>query len=208
MKNYNISKNEKSIALSVKENHIMSKYTEQYPWLRLRSLYTGEICTETDAYDDIMEGWQIAFGEMMLKELDKAIREKHLEDEFVFEQVKEKFGRLVMYVNVSDPDINNILDKYAALSENICMNCGKPDVPMLNMSWISPICEECYNKMTYRHGPKRCEVEPYETVASKDARMAEKLKYTRYSKGARYDVEIDISATAEAIRKQYQERTK
>ena len=185
----------------------MSKYIAQYPWLRLRSLYTGEICTETDAYDDIPEGWQIAFGEMMLKELDALIKQKNMVDTFVFEQVKEKFGRLVMYVNVSDQDIHNVLDKYSVLSENICILCGKPDVPMLNMNWISPYCEDCYNKMTYRHGVKRCEVEPYASVAGKEATMSHMLKHTRYSKDAKVNVEIDISETAESIRRDYIKRT-
>lgn len=185
----------------------MSKYITQYPWLRLRSLYTGKICTQTDAYDDIPEGWQIAFGEMLLHELDAIIKEKNMVDTFVFEQVKEKFGRLVMYVNTSDQDIHDILDKYSILSENICINCGKPDVPMLNMNWISPICEGCYNKMYYRHGVKRSEVEPYSAVAAKDDRMSDTLKYTRYSNNVKRAVEIDISETAEAIRKSYQKRT-
>lgn len=186
----------------------MSKYIAQYPWLRLRSLYTGKICTQTDAYDDIPEGWQIAFGEMLLEELDKVIKEKNMVDTFVFEQVKEKFGRLVMYVNTSDQDIHDILDKYSVLSENICINCGKPDVPMLNMNWISPFCEDCYNKMSYRHGVKRNEVEPYNTVADEKSKMSDVLKYTRYSKEAKVTVEIDISKTAEAIRQAYQERIK
>lgn len=186
----------------------MSKYIAEYPWLRLRSLYTGEICTETDAYDDIPEGWQIAFGEMLLKELDLVIKEKGMVDTFVFEQVKEKFGRLVMYVNTMDQDIHNILDKYSVLSENICINCGKPDVHMLNMCWISPFCKECYNKMTYRHGEKRCESEPYDTIASGSGKMSHELKYTRYSRDAKVNIEIDISETAEAIRQAYQERVK
>ena len=186
----------------------MSKYITQYPWLRLRSLYTGEICTETDAYDDIPEGWQIAFGEMLLQELDTVIKAKGLADTFVFEQVKEKFGRLVMYVNTADQDIHDILNKYSVLSENICINCGKPDVAMLNMNWISPFCEECYDKMTYRHGVKRSSVEPYNTIASENTTMQDALKYTLYSNEATHDVAIDISETAEKIRKAYASRTK
>lgn len=185
----------------------MSKYIEKYPWLRLRNLYTGELYKNTDAYDDILGGWQIAFGEMLLEELDAAIKKHKLEDTFIFEQVKEKFGRLVMYINTGNQEIHDIINKYGLLSENICATCGKPDIAMLNMSYIIPMCEDCYNKMSYRHGVKRCEVEPYDSIASQNRTMPTTMKCTRYEDNEKIVREIDISETVEAIRKVFRERT-
>lgn len=190
----------------------MSKYIEQYPWLRLRSLYTGKLCEQIDAYDEILEGWQIAFGEMLLKDLDVVIKAKNLQDELVFEQVKEKFGQLVMYVNTTDQDIHRVLDKYHILSANICAHCGKPDVSMLRMNWIIPLCEDCYNKMNYRDGTPRKNAEPYDTVATEDRTMPDKMKTTRWTRtmlgeNMTINTEIDISKTAQVIRDAYKART-
>lgn len=189
----------------------MSKYIEQYPWLRLRSLYTGELYEKIDAYDEILEGWQTAFGEMLLKDLDTVIKTKNLQDEFVFEQVKEKFGQLVMYVNTADQDVHRVLDKYYTLSANICAHCGKPDVSMLRMNWIIPLCEDCYNKMNYRDGTPRKNAEPYESITTEDNTMPDKMKTTRWTRtllgeNMTIETEIDISKTAQVIRENYEKR--
>ncbi len=124
----------------------MSEYIEKYPWLRLQSLYSGDIYSDYDAMDDMPEGWRIAFGDLMCEELDAAIKKAGLEDEFVIYQVKEKYGRLVIYVSHETPEIRDILDRYNILSGWICIKCGKPDVHMLRLGWIHPSCEECLSK--------------------------------------------------------------
>lgn len=40
--------------------------------------------------------------------------------------------------------VQEIIDKYSTLSENICIICGKPDVPITNNGWISPYCKKCF----------------------------------------------------------------
>ena len=57
----------------------MSKYKERYPWLRLINLYTGELYKNRDAMDDMLPGWDLAFGEIMCAELDAAIKEAGVE---------------------------------------------------------------------------------------------------------------------------------
>lgn len=43
-----------------------------------------------------------------------------------------------------DCKVPEIIDNYSMLSQNICIICGKPDVPIINNGWISPFCKKCY----------------------------------------------------------------
>lgn len=180
----------------------MSIYGKKYPWLRLRDLYSGEIDTEHDAMDDMPEGWRKAFGSMMCEELDIAIKAAGLEDEFIFEQVKEKFGELRIYYSPSDCTVNEIIHKYETLSNNICIHCGKPDVPMLITNWIHPSCRDCYDNSHRITGT-------YEMLSEgRGSRMSDSYKVTRYSKFGN-DVSVyDISETADKIREEYARRIK
>ena len=40
--------------------------------------------------------------------------------------------------------VQEIIDKYSVLSENICIICGKPDVPAIGSGWICPYCKKCF----------------------------------------------------------------
>ena len=125
----------------------MSEYINRYPWLRLKSLYTGKIYKNRDAMDDMPYGWEMAFGEIMCKELDAAIKSAGVVDSFVFGQVKEKYGELRMYHNQpKNSDIDIVIRKYETLSRFICIRCGKPNVPLVFAPWIRPMCHECYRK--------------------------------------------------------------
>jgi hypothetical protein len=64
-------------------------------------------------------------------------------------QVKEKFGCLRVYANVSDPGCQEAvwaaLGRYEALSAAVCENCGQPgecrsDPPG---AWIKTLCGAC-----------------------------------------------------------------
>ena len=48
------------------------------------------------------------------------------------------------YSYPSYEEVERIIDKYSVLSENICIICGKPDVPITNSGWISPYCKKCF----------------------------------------------------------------
>lgn len=181
----------------------MSIYGKKYSWLRLRDLYSGEIDTECDAMDDLPEGWKKAFGPMMCEELDIAIKAAGLEDEFIFEQVKEKFGELRMYYSPHAREVDEIIQKYEVLSSNICIHCCKPDVPMINTGWISPICRDCYYELS---NPEDI---TYEMVSEgKNNRMSDSYKVTRYSKTGNVETVYDIHETADKIREEYARRIK
>lgn len=97
--------------------------------------------TELDAMPD---GWRKAFGEMMCEEIYNALVECGGLDDYRIEQIKEKFGQLRWYGYPSYKEVEEIIDKYSVLSENICIICGKPDVPLTNNGWLSPFCKKCF----------------------------------------------------------------
>ena len=180
----------------------MSKYIEKYPWLRLRSLYTGVIYDDYDALDEMPEGWRVAFGDLLCEELDAAIKDAGLVDEFVIEQLKEKYGRLVIYVSHETPEIRDILEKYRALSGNVCMYCGKPDVHMLRTGWISPQCEDCFSDMNCS------EIGKYSDLAyAGDGKMSNSVTVKIYGKDGREEYhKINCKDTADKIRARWLER--
>ena len=137
-----------------------SNYTEEqlhnwilcgkYPFLIPRYDWSGEIIEDYDYIstylDDIPVGWKKAFGEMMCEEIKQELTRCNYLDEFRIVQAKEKFGGLRIYTNGEPVDckVQQIIDKYSTLSENICIICGKPDVPITNNGWISPYCKKCF----------------------------------------------------------------
>ena len=137
-----------------------SNYTEKqldnwilvgkYPFLLPRYDWSGEIIEDYDYIstylDDIPIGWKKAFGEMMCEEIKQELARCNYLDEFRIVQAKEKFGGLRIYTNGEPIDckVQQIIDKYSTLSENICIICGKPDVPITNNGWISPYCKKCF----------------------------------------------------------------
>ena len=122
----------------------------KYPFLIPRYAWSGEILKDydyTSTYlDDIPVGWKKAFGEMMCEEIRQELVRCNYLDEFRIVQAKEKYGQARIYTN-GEPigcKVQEIINKYSVLSQNICIICGKPDVPIIDSGWISPYCKECY----------------------------------------------------------------
>lgn len=101
--------------------------------------------------DDIPIGWKKFFGRQMCQDIKDALVEENLLDEFEITQIKEKFGELRLYSNISTKKLNNILFAYEYISSRTCIACGKFGVPIINDGWISPLCESCYNKENKDH---------------------------------------------------------
>lgn len=122
----------------------------KYPFLIPRYDWSGEIVKDydyTSTYlDDIPVGWRKAFGEMMCEEIKQELVRYNYLNEYRILQIKEKYGGLRWYDNGTPIGckVQEIIDKYSVLSENICIICGKPDVPIIGSGWISPYCKKCY----------------------------------------------------------------
>ena len=204
-------------------NRILCK---RFPFLIPRNVFTDKVAWDIKprekAYswtlaNDIPTGWWKAFGLQMCEEIrEELIRWKYL-CKFRFSQIKEKYGSLRMYTFgiPKDCKVNDIIDDYSRLSKNICIICGKPDVPMINYhGWWSPYCEDCYNKMEnkrakwYKEHNLKYEIKPYSSYLEddEDPRMADERTVRCYMDGESKVVKYDIREKAEKIRENWKKR--
>ncbi|MCC2597797.1 hypothetical protein LKR43_15815 [Pusillimonas sp. MFBS29] len=69
-------------------------------------------------------------------------------------QVKEKFGGLRFYYNLSGAsdaladNIRQAVDMAAQASSHICERCGRPGSVETNVGWLSALCAACRAKAT------------------------------------------------------------
>lgn len=193
---------------------------KRYPFLIPRNVWTGEISWDRRyAYtlaEEFPRGWWKSFGLMLCEELrEELIRCNYLR-QFRLEQVKEKYGQLRVYTNGVPRycHVNDIIRKYSTLSENICIVCGKPDVPITDEGWILPECYDCY-KQRRRKLERFRKTEPsseedirqaYEKAKCGDTNMMSNVyKYSQLRDGEWKNVEIDISDTANKIRARWRD---
>lgn len=168
------------------------KLIKKYPWLLPLNVWTRQPLKDYDyswtEWDAIPKGWRIAFGDMFLKELGAAIGN----DYFFIEQIKEKYGELRMYA-VCTKKAQEVIDKYMVLSRNICIDCGRPDVPSTKGGWILPLCRKCYNGNNYDSD-----------MDIEHSRMQDEMRSTSFKKVGdetiKVNTAVNISDTAEKIR--------
>lgn len=226
--NRRIKKKRMKIYSTAKQRRKNKKLCERYPFLIPRSVWTDEIIWDrykdtkkwsSTLAEDFPKGWWKAFGKMMCEELREDLIKCNYLDEFRFEQIKEKFGELRAYTNCipQGSDAANIIDKYTYLSSNICICCGRPDVPMVNESWISPECFVCYYKRQIKRDKyfvKRGMIKQIRTwgeirdrynelTRCNDTKMADSITCQHYSIAGDWIETIDISDTANAIRERW-----
>jgi hypothetical protein len=103
--------------------------------------------TEWDMFDEY--GWKKAFGDELLKELKSAIIEdgglRCLYSVRIM-QIKEKHGRLEIYLNMYGDKTLKVIRKYREISWHTCVECGAPAVG-ITTAYILPYCEHCRKKM-------------------------------------------------------------
>lgn len=202
------------IGSTAKQRRRNKELCKRYPFLIPRNVWTDEITWERwrdekkygwTLAKEFPTGWWKAFGLMMCEELREDLIKYYYLDKFRFEEIKEKYGQLRAYHNgiPKESDIDNIIEKYSILSENICIKCGKPDVPMINITgWISPYCYHCFNKINKRIMDFGYEKLDYEECIynKKETKMPNSFTWRHYSKDESWDETIDISETANRIR--------
>lgn len=219
------------IGSTAKQRRKNKELCERYPFLIPRNVWTDEICWVNKKYDntladDFPRGWWKAFGLMMCEELREELISQNYLDKFRVFDIKEKYGALKFYYGsapFSVDNIENIIDKYSHLSENICIKCGKPDVPMINTGWYSPYCYDCFRNMIkymeHYYYIKHIDNYVVETedeikdkynkyICSKDHRMVDAYTVRHFSQFGNWDKIIDVSDTANKIRSHWEERNK
>lgn len=66
--------------------------------------------------------------------------------EFEFIQIKEKYNRLVAYANMSIPEVEEVLNKYAAMAGFVCANCGAPATKEMQ-NYVLSYCDDCWKDL-------------------------------------------------------------
>ena len=151
------------------------------------------------AFDDISTGWRRAFGDFLLKDICTALKNNNMPlGGLFFGQIKEKFGELRIYTSGgSNKDVERVIEDYSAISRNICIYCGKPDVPIITKGWICPCCKKCYENTPYNN--KRA----YEDIVSEQDTIPDEYEIIKWSKENLENIKISIKNKADKIRKKY-----
>lgn len=116
----------------------------KYPWLIPEGI--KEFDYSFTYLDDMPNTWNAAFGEQLCADIAEALVKDGIDPKkYHIFQVKEKYGTLRWYHNISTENLEKVIDKYEKLSSQICINCGKPAKYRTN-GWIYYLCEECFHK--------------------------------------------------------------
>ena len=179
------------------------KLLKKYPWLWPVDWRGNKIPRKKLDYgftwmEDIPRGWRYAF--VMVRDIDKELRKYNYNRKFYILQIKEKYGELRLYHAGAPGEVEHIIDAYSHISTNICIRCGKVDVPMVGRGWVSPLCEKCYTSSGHLTS------EDYNNLKDDDSMMVNELKWSRYSRetGKWETYTKDISEYTNKVRKRYE----
>ena len=184
------------------------KILKKYPWLTPVNVWTGKLDKDYDySYtlaDEIPRGWLKAFGWQMIDEINEVLKKTRAS--ITVEQIKEKYGRLEFYCAAPE-EVQRIISDYGCISENICINCGTPDVPMTGKGYVLPMCEKCYCKETeYRHFTHE---DFMEFIKDDNFKIPNSYTVRHYNTKDGYKDEVrDISDKVSKIRNRYNKRIK
>lgn len=185
---------------------------ERHPYLLPRNVFSDEIRGDYDYdytwYDDIPEGWRIAFGEFLLDDLREALVETNYLDRFRFFDIKEKYGSLRLYCNGAPQEVYDVLHKYEFISQHVCIYCGKPHACVIDYyGWYLPVCSECWDKKNKEREEKGYMTKTYEEVSNGDScELPYNYTVETYFNGEDKKIVYDISETVNKIKKAYLER--
>ncbi len=179
---------------------------QKYPWLKPRNPLTMENIDNFDysytMLDDMPDGWRKTFGMLMVEEIDKELKklgDKRRDEYYIFD-IKEKYGGLRWYDVGGTKEIDDIIDKYSTISEHVCIECGKPDVPLLTrIGWIIPLCKECYESK--KHYKRKYEDTYDHSLSNKIKNEYTRIKFVPHEKNER--IKCDITETVNAVRDNY-----
>lgn len=196
-------KNRKRVKYEKTKRIKNKKILKKYPFLAPVDWYGHKMSNKQHKYnftilDDIPRGW-----EKLLLQFSEDIRPILIKgnylNEYYFVQLKEKWGRLVVFSNSIPKSISKEVDRlisdYEIMSENVCIDCGSPYAKMCNVSWIIPFCEKCFKK--YYHNID------YSSVTKENDIMDNTYKITRWGNRNKTEEVIDISDKVAKIKSKW-----
>ena len=191
------------------------KLVKLYPYLLPRSVWTCKVVKGYDytwtEYDCLYKGWKTGFGKLLLDDLREACLKTNFLDKLQFSDIKEKYGSLRMYNFGAPQEVHDVIRKYEFISQYICYQCGSPESTIVNdYGWYLPMCKYCWDKNNIRREREGYSViRSWEEVADlNNIGLPNEYKYTTFSKEGNITTVVDISETANKIRRKYNKRRK
>lgn len=190
-------------------NHLrVKKIIKKYGnWIAVHNDWTGKIIPDCEIteYDAFTHGWADLWH-MCIKELNPIIHRLGLENSLYFVQIKEKFGELRVYTNMCVDEVENVIDKYTAISSHVCQWCGRPDSPISTGYWIECRCKVCDDKVQKKHGAYKTPYNERFDIDPTHCSIPDTYGYTRYENGKKEDVTVDISDTVKEYRERWERK--
>lgn len=128
---------------------------ETFPWLVPTSRFTGKVIDnfhyEFTELDLMPRGWRENFGLTLQYELKMLLESEDCVYGFRIIDMVEKWGKLRIYYELTpyneplEEKIDDLFQKYADISEHICIGCGIP-IEKAPDDWSRPMCKECEKK--------------------------------------------------------------
>lgn len=191
------------------------KLVKLHPYLLPRSVWTCKVVKGYDytwtEYDCLYKGWKTGFGKLLLDDLREACLKTNFLNKLQFSDIKEKYGSLRMYNFGAPQEVHDVIRKYEFISQYICYQCGSPESTIVNdYGWYLPMCKCCWDKNNKRREREGYSViRSWEEVADLDyVGLPNEYKYTTFSKEGNITTVVDISETANKIRRKYNKRRK
>ena len=118
---------------------------EKYPYLMPRNSFTGEYVKNYDysficGEYNLPEGWLQLFLQCC-EDIYEPLKKADYLDKFYFTQIKEKYGRMTLYVHGATDEVHDIIGKYQFLSQQVCSVCGIP-ATVITWGYVCPYCAE------------------------------------------------------------------
>ena len=86
-------------------------------------------------------GWYMAFAQNMMEDLQQVLdkQSEEVRESFQILDVKEKWGRMRVYVAPYIEEVEDVIDKYETIAMHTCCICGTP----VRVIKLYPLCEGC-----------------------------------------------------------------
>lgn len=125
------------------------KLINSFPYLQLRNLWSGKLVENCEYIvgDSIPEGWFRLFL-LYCKNIKSSLEKSNYIDEFMFTDVKEKYGTLRLSNNGEPSSTKYITYCYESFSKFVCQHCGSM-ADRQTEGWIMSLCNNCLELLPY-----------------------------------------------------------
>ena len=160
----------------------IKKLVERYPYLLPRNVFSGALSKDYDytyirGIGEIPVGWNKLFLQLC-EDIRQPLIDADYIDEFMFSQIKEKWGHLECYHFGAPETVYDIIDKYSVMASYICTRCGKP-ATCETQGYIESFCDDCWKYFVRHENIEKIKFKPY-------------YKVTGFKNGKRYKKTISF----------------